>query len=100
MDQRVSVPTGAESSELMQPTERAFDEPTRRSQPGFALTAMRDQGFNPEPMQQLPQRLAVERFVGDQRPGLLLRSAWLARDGGHLDDQRQAGVHIMLISSL
>jgi hypothetical protein len=30
----------------------------------------------------------------------LLRSAWLSRDGGHLDDQWQAGIHVMLIAAI
>ncbi len=53
MDERVSVPTGAESSELMQPTQRAFDEPAHRFQSGFASSPMGNRGFDAEPTQQL-----------------------------------------------
>ncbi len=53
MDERVWVRTGAESSELMQPTQRAFDEPAHRSQSGFASSPMGNQAFDAEPTQQL-----------------------------------------------
>lgn len=93
-----ALPTDPQSAKLMQPTQRAFDEPTGAAQSAGRVTAVRNAWLDTQPTDKRSQCSAIETFVGDERVRFLFGSTWFASHGGNLRHQRQCRVHVGVIS--
>jgi RHS repeat-associated protein len=89
------VPADAEPTELVEPTERAFDNPADVPEALFALSASGDCRGDAQPSQDRSERAAVEPLVGDEGVRLLLGPARFPRYRRDVDDQRQGGSDVM-----
>src|SRR4029450_13345952 len=69
MDFGSFVPANAQSSELVQPGERAFDRPARFAEPAARVSAMGNPRMNCECFHLCAKFLRVVGFVGDERIG-------------------------------
>jgi len=83
------VPADAESVELVQPTEGAFDDPADVPEAWFTVSASGNLRSDAEPSQDGPERAAVESLVGHEGVRLLRRPTRLSRHRRGVDNQWQ-----------
>lgn len=101
----VTFPTDEETTELMEPGDRAFDDPANLAESLFIRLAMhfpasRNVRLDSQPSQDVAQGLVIEALVGIQRRRLPFGPARLAFDFGQVHHQRQQRVDVMRVGRL